>query len=62
MAVEEYRKKGILPEALINFVALLGWHPQDDREIFSLGDLIREFSLERVNKAGAVFDWPSCAG
>jgi glutamyl-tRNA synthetase len=56
VAVEDYRKKGILPAALINFVALLGWHPQDEREIFSLGDLIREFSLERVNKAGAIFD------
>lgn len=56
VAVEDYRKKGILPEALINFVALLGWHPSDDREIFSLADLIREFSLERVGKAGAIFD------
>jgi glutamyl-tRNA synthetase len=56
VAVEEYRKKGILPDALINFVALLGWHPQDEREMFTLGDLIREFGLERVNKAGAVFD------
>jgi glutamyl-tRNA synthetase len=56
VAVEAYRNKGILPEALINFVALLGWHPQDDREMFTLGDLIREFSLERVGKAGAVFD------
>jgi glutamyl-tRNA synthetase len=56
VAVEDYRKKGILPEALINFVALLGWHTQDDREIFTREELIREFSLERVNKAGAVFD------
>jgi glutamyl-tRNA synthetase len=56
VAVEEYRKKGILPEVLINFVALLGWHPADEREIFGLGELVREFSLERVGKAGAVFD------
>jgi glutamyl/glutaminyl-tRNA synthetase len=56
VAVEDYRKKGILPEVLINFVALLGWHPSDDREIFSLSELVREFSLERVGKAGAVFD------
>ena len=56
VAVEEYRKKGFLPEALTNFVALLGWHPRDDREMFSLDELVREFSLERVNKAGAVFD------
>ncbi|MCB1059444.1 MAG: glutamate--tRNA ligase [Calditrichaeota bacterium] len=56
VAVEAYREKGILPEALLNFVALLGWHPQDEREFFSLEELIQEFSLERVNKAGAVFD------
>lgn len=56
VAVEDYRKKGILPEVLINFVALLGWHPADDREIFSVSELVREFSLERVGKAGAVFD------
>jgi glutamyl-tRNA synthetase len=56
VAVEEYRKKGILPQALINFVALLGWHPQDDREVFSVEELTHEFSLERVNKAGAIFD------
>ncbi|HEY3295819.1 MAG TPA: glutamate--tRNA ligase [bacterium] len=56
VAVEEYRKKGILPQALINFVALLGWHPQDDREVFTVPELIHEFSLERVNKAGAIFD------
>ena len=56
VAVEDYRKKGILPEVLINLVALLGWHPSDDREIFSLSELVREFSLERVGKAGAVFD------
>ena len=56
VAVEDYRNKGILPEALVNFVALLGWHPEDDQEIFSYDELIEKFSLERVNKAGAVFD------
>lgn len=56
VAVEAYREKGILPEALLNFVALLGWHPQDEREFFSLDELVTEFSLDRVNKAGAVFD------
>lgn len=56
VAVEAYRNKGILPEVLINYVALLGWHPSDDREIFSIHDLIREFSIERVGKAGAIFD------
>lgn len=56
VAVEAYRDKGILPGALLNFVALLGWHPQDEREFFTLEELVNEFSLERVNKAGAVFD------
>jgi len=55
--VEDYREKGILPQALINFVALLGWNRGDDQEIFSLQELVESFSLERVNKAGAVFDW-----
>ncbi len=56
VAVEDYRSMGILPEALVNFVALLGWNPGDDRELFTLDELIREFTIERVNKAGAVFD------
>lgn len=56
VAVEDYRAKGILPEALLNFVALLGWNKGDDQEIFSLDELVESFSLERVNKAGAVFD------
>jgi glutamyl-tRNA synthetase len=56
VAVEDYLKKGILPDALINFVALLGWNPGDDREIFSMNELISEFSLERINISGAVFN------
>ena len=56
VAVEDYRAKGYLPEALINYTALLGWHPADDREFYTLNELIREFSLERVTKAGAIFD------
>jgi len=56
VAVEEYREKGYLREALVNFVALLGWNPGDDREIFTLDELQREFSLERVNKSGAIFN------
>ncbi len=56
VAVEDYLKKGYLPEALINFVALLGWNPGDDREIFSLSDLEKEFSIRRIQKSGAVFD------
>ncbi len=56
VAVEDYRKNGYLPEALVNFIALLGWNPGDDREIFSLEELGKEFSLEKVNKAGAIFN------
>ncbi len=56
VAAEDYRRKGFLPEALINFLALLGWNPGDDREIFSIEDLIKEFSLERVSKSGAIFN------
>lgn len=56
VAVEDYRKKGYLPQALINFVAFLGWNPGGDRELFSADDLIKEFSLDKVNKAGAVFN------
>ncbi len=54
--VSDYRKTGYLPEALVNFVALLGWHPGDEQEIFSLEELIENFSLERIGKSGAVFD------
>ncbi len=56
VAVEDYKSMGILPEALVNFVALLGWNPGDDRELFTIDELVREFSIEKVNKAGAVFD------
>jgi glutamyl-tRNA synthetase len=56
VAVEDYRVKGYFPGALVNFVALLGWNPGDEREIFTLEDLVREFTLERVGKSGAVFN------
>lgn len=56
VAVEDYRDKGYLKEALINFVALLGWNAGDDKEFYYMDELINSFSLERVNKAGAVFD------
>lgn len=51
-----YPPKGYLRDALVNFIALLGWNPGDDREIFSMEELIKEFSIERIHKAGAVFD------
>ena len=56
VAVEDYRAKGYLKEAMVNFVAFLGWNPGDEREIFTLDELIKEFSLERVGKSGAVFN------
>jgi glutamyl-tRNA synthetase len=56
VAVEDYRAKGYFKEAIVNFVAFLGWNPGDEREIFSLEELIKEFSLERVGKSGAVFN------
>jgi len=56
VAVEDFLQQGFLPEALLNFVALLGWHDANDREIFSLPELEEAFSLDRINKAGAVFD------
>jgi glutamyl/glutaminyl-tRNA synthetase len=49
-------EKGYLPEALINFLAFLGWNPKTEQEIFSLTELVAEFSLDKLNKAGAVFD------
>ena len=56
VAVEDYQKKGILSQALVNYVALLGWNKGDDQEIFSLDELCEHFTLDRVNKSGAVFD------
>ncbi|MEK7620117.1 MAG: glutamate--tRNA ligase [Patescibacteria group bacterium] len=56
VAVEDYLAKGYLPEALVNFVALLGFNPTGDREIYTVQELIDAFDLSRVNKSGAVFD------
>ncbi len=56
-SAHEFRARGILPEALVNYLALLGWSPGDDREFFSLPELEREFSFERLGRAGAVFDY-----
>lgn len=55
-SVNEYIEEGYLKESLLNFIALLGWNPGDNREIFSLDQLIKEFSLEKIQKAGAVFN------
>ena len=56
VSLTEYREEGFLPEAILNYLALLGWNPGDDREDFSLEELVKEFDLSRVHKAGAVFD------
>lgn len=55
-ALSEYESGGYLPEAMVNFLVLLGWHPKDNREIFSPKELIKEFDLKRVQKSGAVFN------
>jgi glutamyl-tRNA synthetase len=51
-----YKEDGYFPDAFINMLALLGWNPGDNRELFSLEELVNEFSLERVGKSGARFD------
>lgn len=56
VSVDDYIEKGYLPEALLNFIALLGWNPGTTQELFSLEELIDAFSLDRVQKAGAIFD------
>ncbi len=55
-ALADYRAKGYLPAAIVNFLALLGWHPKDDQEIFSLDELGAAFEIERVQKGGAIFN------
>ncbi|HEX6926506.1 MAG TPA: glutamate--tRNA ligase [Longimicrobiaceae bacterium] len=55
-SVGEYRERGFLPQALVNFLALLGWNPGDEQEIMTVDELVQRFSLERVNKKSAVFD------
>ncbi len=52
-----YRESGYLPEAVINFLALLGWHGTGDQEMYTMDQLIKEFSLDRVSKSGAKFDY-----
>ncbi len=56
VAVEDYITKGYLPETIINFIALLGWNPGNNRELFTLTELIQEFDFNKVHKSGAIFD------
>lgn len=56
VSVTEYRKMGYLPEAMVNFMAYLGWNPGTEREIYEIDDLIKDFSIEKIQKSGAVFN------
>ncbi|AHM55468.1 glutamyl-tRNA synthetase GltX [Peptoclostridium acidaminophilum DSM 3953] len=56
VAVEDFENKGYLPQGLVNYIALVGWSPEDNREIFSMQELIDSFSVERVSRSGGVFD------
>ncbi len=55
-AVSEFKEAGYLPEAIINFLAFLGWSPGDDREIFTMPELVEAFTLERVGRSASVFN------
>lgn len=55
-SLREYREQGYLPEAIVNYLALLGWSPGDDRELFTLPELVAAFDLERLHRSPAVFD------
>ncbi|HYV95655.1 MAG TPA: glutamate--tRNA ligase [Chitinophagales bacterium] len=52
-----FRERGFFPEPLVNFLALLGWHPSGDKEVMTIEEMIHEFSIEHIHKAGARFDF-----
>ncbi len=56
VSVEYYRKNGYLPDALLNFLVLLGWNPGDNTELLSLDQMIKQFNISKVQKAGAIFN------
>jgi len=56
VSVSDFRQKGYLPEAVLNFIALLGWNPKTEREIFTLPELIKEFDVKKLNRAAPRFD------
>lgn len=56
VAVKDFRRRGYLPEALINYIALVGWSPEDGQEIMTMDELVEKFSFERVSKSSGVFD------
>jgi nondiscriminating glutamyl-tRNA synthetase len=55
-SIDEYIEAGYLPEALINFIAFLGWNPGTEKEIYTMEELINDFSLDKIQKAGAIFN------
>ena len=59
-AVGDYPRQGFLPDAVVNFIALLGWNPKTGEEIFTPAELVERFSLENVNRAPARFDFEKC--
>lgn len=56
VSLEYYRSKGYLPQAMVNYLALLGWNPGTEQEIFTLKELIEEFEISKIQKGGAIFD------
>ena len=56
VSIDEYRAEGYLPQALVNYLALLGWNPGGDQELFTLPELVEKFTIEHVHKGGAIFD------
>ncbi|PIR97398.1 MAG: glutamate--tRNA ligase [Candidatus Doudnabacteria bacterium CG10_big_fil_rev_8_21_14_0_10_41_10] len=56
VSVTDYKEQGYLPEAIVNFIAFIGWNPGDNREIMSLSELVESFSLEKAQKGGAIFN------
>jgi nondiscriminating glutamyl-tRNA synthetase len=56
-SIDDYKEEGYLKEALINFMAFLGWHPKGEKELYSIEEIIEEFSLEGCQKSNAIFDY-----
>ncbi|WP_308533798.1 glutamate--tRNA ligase family protein, partial [uncultured Peptoniphilus sp.] len=56
VSVEDFKNRGYLPEGIINYLALVGWSPEDGEEIMNLKELTKKFSFERVGKSGGIFD------
>lgn len=55
-SIENYRAQGFIPEGMINYLAFLGWNPGTEEELFTLDELIEQFSIDKLQKSGAIFD------